>query len=276
MTEAPESAGDSRRAHARYAPGTPCWVSLMVHGMAATQTFYGELFGWEFRPGPHQLGPYVRALLDGREVAGIGQLPPDRYLPIVWTPYLASEDVDLTAETVRLCGGTIGVGPLDAGDAGRLAIGSDPSGAVFGVWQAAAHLGTDLGGVPGTPVWNELRTFETATVAKFYETVFGHEVRRPATAAGADSGSGSGFDHVTLCVDGRAVAGIQGVGHALPRDRGPHWVTYFEVADADDAAERLTALGGQVLTPARDTAHGRVAMVADPEGARFALVSGAR
>ncbi len=285
MTEAPESAGDSRRAHARYAPGTPCWVSLMVHGMAATQTFYGELFGWEFRPGPHQLGPYARALLDGREVAGIGQLPPDRYLPITWTPYLASDDVDLTAETVRLCGGTIGVGPLDAGDAGRLAIGSDPSGAVFGVWQAAAHLGTGLGGVPGTPVWNELRTFETATVAKFYETVFGYEVQRSSAStteadsgngSGSGSGSGSGFDHATLCLDGRAVAGIHGVGHSLPRDRGPHWVTYFEVADTDDATERLTGLGGQVLTPARDTAHGRVAMVADPEGARFALVSGAR
>jgi predicted enzyme related to lactoylglutathione lyase len=215
-------------------------------------------------------------------VAGIGRLPPDRYLPITWTPYLASDDVDLTAETVRSCGGTIGVGPLDAGDAGRLAIGSDPAGAVFGVWQAATHLGAGLDGAPGTPVWNELRTFETATVAKFYETVFGHEVRRWSTSAGAtDSGPGSGSgsesgpgsDRATLCLDGRPVAGIHGLGQALPRDRGPHWVTYFAVADADDAAERLAGLGGQVLAPARDTAHGRVAMVADPEGARFALVS---
>ncbi|MER6976339.1 VOC family protein, partial [Streptomyces carpinensis] len=191
MTEARESAGHGGRAHTRYTPGRPCWVSLMVHGMAATQAFYGELFGWEFRPGPDQLGPYVRALLDGREVAGIGLLPPDRHLPIAWTPYLASHDADLTAETVRLCGGTIGVGPLDAGSAGRLAIGSDPSGAVFGVWQAAAHLGTGLGGVPGTPVWNELRTFETANVAKFYETLFGYEVERAeAGAEAAATGAG--------------------------------------------------------------------------------------
>ncbi|WP_086727854.1 VOC family protein [Streptomyces carpinensis] len=292
MTEARESAGHGGRAHTRYTPGRPCWVSLMVHGMAATQAFYGELFGWEFRPGPDQLGPYVRALLDGREVAGIGLLPPDRHLPIAWTPYLASHDADLTAETVRLCGGTIGVGPLDAGSAGRLAIGSDPSGAVFGVWQAAAHLGTGLGGVPGTPVWNELRTFETANVAKFYETLFGYEVERAeagaeaaATGAGgptagaesaATAESGSGFDYVTLCLDGRAVAGIHGLGRALPRDRGPHWMTYFEVADTDDAAGRVAGLGGQVLSPARDTVHGRVAMVADPEGARFALVSSPR
>ncbi|MER5429032.1 VOC family protein [Streptomyces sp. NPDC002588] len=267
MTEARGSAGPGGTAHARYTPGTPCWVSLMVHGLTATQDFYSELFGWEFQPGPHQLGPYVRALLDGREVAGIGQLPPDRHLPVAWTPYLASDDVDASAETVRLCGGTIGVGPLDAAEAGRLAIGSDPSGAVFGIWQAAGHRGTNIAGVPGTPAWNELLTYETVSVGKFYETVFGYDEEAEVSA---------GFDYVTLHVDGRAVAGIHGVGTALPRDRGPHWVTYFEVADADAALALVTGLGGHVVRPARDSAHGRVATVADPEGARFALIQDPR
>jgi predicted enzyme related to lactoylglutathione lyase len=239
----------------------------MVHGMAATQEFYGSLFGWEFVPGPQQLGPYVRALLGGQEVAGIGQLPPDRHLPVAWTPYLASDDIDLSAETVRLCGGTVGVGPLDAGDAGRLVIGSDPSGAVFGVWQAAAHLGTSVAGVPGTPAWHELLTFETVGVAKFYETVFGFE-EEPVVSAD--------FDYVTLHAGGRPVAGLHGVGHTLPRDRGPHWMTYFEVADATASTRLLTDLGGHVLLPPHDSPHGRVATVADPEGARFALIENPR
>ncbi|MER6344703.1 VOC family protein [Streptomyces sp. NPDC001595] len=262
MTEARGPAGRHGE-HARYAPGTPCWVSLMVHGMAATQEFYGSLFGWDFRPGPQQLGPYVRALLDGREVAGIGQLPPDRHLPVAWTPYLASDDAGRTAETARLCGGTIGVGPLDAAEAGRMAIGSDPSGAVFGIWQAAAHLGTAASGGPGTPVWNELLTFESATVAKFYETVFGYE-EEPLVSPDSD--------YVTLRVDGRAVAGIRGVGHALPRDRGPHWLTCFEVARVEEAVGRLIELGGHVLAPVEDTGRGRAATVTDPEGARFCLL----
>ncbi|MFD7405383.1 VOC family protein [Streptomyces sp. NPDC059866] len=267
MTEARGSAGGNGEAHARYTPGTPCWVSLMVHGVAATQEFYGSLFDWEFRPGPQRLGPYVRALLDGREVAGIGRLPPDRHLPIAWTPYFASDDVDQTAETVRLCGGTLGVGPLDAEEAGRLAICSDLSGAVFGVWQAAAHRGTGIAGVPSTPAWHELRTFESESVAKFYETVFGHE-KEPVVSAD--------YDYLTLHLDGRPVAGIHGVGNSLPRDRGPHWLTYFEVADMDTAVDRLVDLGGHVLKPAHDSAHGRVAMVADPEGARFSLIQSGR
>ncbi|MFI2411724.1 VOC family protein [Streptomyces sp. NPDC018947] len=261
------AAGRGGGTSARRTPGTPCWVSLMVHGPAATQEFYGALFGWEFRPGPQQLGPYVRALLGGREVAGVGRLPPDRHLPIAWTPYLASDDVNRTAETVRLCGGTVGVGPLDAAEAGRMAICSDPAGAVFGLWQAAAHLGQAVTGEPGTPAWNELATFEAAGVAKFYETVFGFELEPSATA---------GLDYVTLRLDGRPVAGIHGVGDALPRERGPHWMTYFQVADIGESLRRLTGLGGHVLEPARDTFRGRVALVADPEGARFSLLQSPR
>jgi predicted enzyme related to lactoylglutathione lyase len=262
MTEARGSAGSNGAAQARYAPGTPCWVSLMVHKLTSTQEFYGELFGWEFRPGPKQLGPYLRAVLDGQEVAGIGQLPPDRQLALAWTPYLASDDVDQSAETVRLCGGTIGVGPLDAGEDGRLAIGSDPCGAVFGVWQAARHLGFGITDVSGAPTWTELLTFECANVVKFYETVFGYE------RAQQDSDT----DSVTLLLDGRPVAAVHGVGHTLPRDRGPHWLTYFQVADIDASLTHLTGLGGHVLVPPHDTPHGRVTKVTDPEGARFALI----
>lgn len=247
----------------RRTPGAPCWVSLIVHGLTATQEFYSRLFGWEFRPGPEQLGPYVRALLCGKEVAGIGQLPPDRHLPIAWTTYLATEDADSTAETIRSCGGTVAVGPLDAGRAGRLLLASDPSGAVFGAWQAADHLGTALAGTPGTPVWNELVVRETASVAKFYQAVFGFETEAVAPA---------GSDYRTLHLQGRPVAALHGVGHALPRDRGPHWMTYFQVSDTDEAAARVAELGGRVLQPPREASSGRMATVADPEGAVFTLV----
>ncbi|MCX5340206.1 VOC family protein [Streptomyces atratus] len=250
-------------AAARRTPGTPCWVSLIVHDLSATQAFYADLFGWEFVPGPDQLGPYVRALIDGKVIAGIGQLPPDRHLPVAWTTYLATDDADVTAEMIRSCGGTVAVGPLDAGEAGRLAIASDPSGAVFGIWQAAAHVGTALAGAHGTPVWNELVTSETSTVCKFYQTVFGYEAEAVVSAD---------FDYQTLHLNGRPVASLHGVGHALPRDRGPHWMTYFEVTDTDAAAHRVVELGGYILQPAREGSSGRVATVADPEGAVFTIL----
>ncbi|MFC6067290.1 VOC family protein [Streptomyces ochraceiscleroticus] len=250
-------------AASRRTPGTPCWVSLMVHDLPATQDFYSALFGWEFRPGPQQLGPYVRALSAGREVAGMGVLPPERQLSIAWTPYLASDDADAVTERIRACGGTVGVGPLDADHAGRMALASDPQGAVFGIWQGHTMKGTAVAGEPGTLAWNELVTPEAATAGRFYEHVFGFET---------EAADGPGGDDLTLCLKGRPVAGIHGAGNTLPQERGPHWTTYFAVSDTDAAARRVTELGGQVTGAPRNSPHGRLATVTDPEGAEFMVV----
>lgn len=118
-------------------------------------------------------------------------------------------------------------------------------------------------GKPGTPAWNELVTRETSSVAKFYQAVFGFETKAVVSAD---------LDYQTLLLNGRPVAALHGVGHALPRDRGPHWMTYFEVTDTDEAAARVVELGGQVLQPPREGSSGRLATVADPEGAVFTIV----
>ncbi|KAF4410204.1 MULTISPECIES: VOC family protein [Streptomyces] len=244
----------------RRTPGTPCWVSLMAHSLAATEEFYGALFGWTFAPGPRQLGPYVRAQLGGREVAGMGVLPPGRHLPGSWTTYLASDDADATAEQIRACGGTVAVGPLSAGDAGRLVIASDPYGAVFGVWQGHGLTGAMAAGEPGTQAWNELLTPDV-TVVKFYATVFGYETED------------AGPELVTLHLEGRPVAAVR----MSDEDRAPRWMTYFETDDPDAAARRVTELGGRVLRASGDDPSGRgAATVTDPEGAVFSLLRSAR
>jgi len=48
------------------------------------------------------------------------------------------------------------------------------------------------------------------------------------------------------------------------------------VADATASTRLLTDLGGHVLRPPHDSPHGRVATVADPEGAHFALIENPR
>jgi predicted enzyme related to lactoylglutathione lyase len=177
----------------------------------------------------------------------------------------AADDADHAAELVRECGGTIGLGPLNAGADGRFAVGVDPSGGVFGIWQGKQVPGADLTGEPGTVAWNELVTRESATVAKFYQAVFG---------LGVEPSRGGEADRVVLTVGGRPMAGVRGVGRRLPRDRGAHWMTYFEVADPDAVGRRATALGGRVLEPPHDIRYGRVATLADPEGAVFAVIAG--
>ncbi len=249
---------------ARRPQGTPCWVSLLVRSLPVTEEFYGRLFGWDFQPGPKHFGPYVRAVREGRLVAGVGEVPKGRELPVAWTTYLCSQDADATCELIRGCGGTVAVGPLDADDeAGRMAIAADPCGAVFGVWQPNTHLGVGVVGEPGTLAWNELVTRESSTVGKFYAAVFGYETQAVVSAD---------LDYLTLLLEGRPVAGIHGVGQAVPSDRGPHWMTYFAVPDPDEAAHRVVELGGRVLRGPHESSHGRMATVEDPQGARFSVV----
>ncbi|MCF6522780.1 VOC family protein [Streptomyces sp. JJ36] len=251
-----------------HTPGTPCWASLMVRDLARTRDFYHALFGWEFRTGPQPLGPYVRAVLGGREVAGLGEMARGRDFRSAWIPYLAGDDADGTAALIRDCGGTVAVGPLDADSAGRMAVAADPSCATFGVWQAGTHPGMGAGeaGAPGTPVWFELTTREAAPAAKFYSAVFGFDT---AETGREDPEEG---DLLVLRLRSRPVASVRGVGSALPRGQMPQWETCFAVTDPDAAAHRAAELGGRVVREPRDLPYGRRATVVDPEGARFSVI----
>ncbi|WP_443079071.1 VOC family protein [Streptomyces sp. NBC_01498] len=240
----------------------------MVRDLGRTQDFYGGLFGWKFAQmaGSERLGHQVRAFLDGQEVAGIGQLPSGRRQSIAWTTYLATDDADATAAAIRGWGGTVGVGPLDAGEDGRLALVSDPAGATFGIRQARERSAVTAADGHGTPVRRELVTREPGWATAFYRSVFGYEVTR---AGGRADGT------VTLSLGGRAVATVHGVGEAPGPVRGSYWTTYFEVDDTDAAVRLVAGAGGHVIVPARETAAGRAATVADPEGAVFGVVRSA-
>lgn len=243
--------------------GTPCWVSLMARDLAASENFYGELLGWDFRPGPQRLGPNVRARLGEAEVAGLGESPQSLSLPSSWLPYVASDDTDATCALIRECGGTVGVGPLDSDWGGRIAIASDPTGASFGVWQTDGQPGVIPDGTPGSPVWNELLVGESAQVTPFYSAVFGYRV---------ESVGPPEKEVRTLLLHGHPACSVRGVGADLPPVQGASWVIYFAVTDLDAALRMVLKLGGTQVQEPRDSAYGRHARVTDPEGALFSLI----
>src|ERR1017187_3041286 len=126
--------------------GTPCWVDLGVDDIAMASAFYAGLFGWEIQGGPPEAGGYAMCLANGQAVAGIGpkQGPPGT--PAAWTTYLASDDVGQTARKVKAAGGRVLMEPMDIMDVGRMAVGADPGGAVFGIWQeSVSKEGTTSG-----------------------------------------------------------------------------------------------------------------------------------
>jgi predicted enzyme related to lactoylglutathione lyase len=245
--------------------GTPCWVDLVVPDRKRALAFYGALFGWDFEEGTEETGFYTLAKLDGRNLAGLMQaMPGQESVPAAWTTYLAVSDVDKTAAAIVEAGGKILAAPMDVMDLGRMAIAEDAGNAVFGLWQAGTHTGFQLANAPGAVTWNEGMSRDFAAAKEFYGKVFGYAF---------EDLSAPGFDYATIAVGGNVVGGVGGLPAEVPAEVPPHWVTYFSVVDTDAAAAKVVGLGGTVLAPASDSPHGRVAAVADDQGAAFRVIS---
>ena len=251
-----------------YAAGTPSWVDLMTSDPEASRNFYRELFGWELEVGPPETGHYTICRLRGHNVAGLGGEPAPDGTPTAWTTYIAVDDVDAAAGRITGNGGSLLMGPLDVMTQGRMAVASDPTGAVFGLWQAGEHVGATLVNEPGTVNWNELNSRDLATARQFYGAVFGYDWQD------VDTGQG-GPQYATFQVGGRDVGGALQMTDQWPAEVPSHWIVYFGVDDTDASVATIQRLGGAVLMPPTDSPYGRFAAVRDPQGAVFTVIKSA-
>lgn len=236
--------------------GMPCWVDLTVTDVPLAQAFYGAVLGWTFAG-----DGYVIAQTQGMAAAGIGPAL-ERGLPAAWTLYLATDDADATAKQVTDAGGTLLLPAADSGGNGRMFVAADPTGAVFGGWQAGGHIGVGLHSEPGGLVWEDLRSPDPDRARAFYAAVFGYETR-PLDMAGPD--------YTTFHQPGDP-APLGGIGGMFGLDAPPHWLVYFGVADTELALEQALGHGGTVPAPPHESPFGRMGTITDPFGATFMVV----
>jgi uncharacterized protein len=250
-----------------YEPGTPSWVELAgIPDMDAAEAFYRELLGWEIpeQENSAQLGGYRRAKLGGRDVAGASPVMQDGQ-PSEWNTYVSVADAEETLTKVREAGGTVIVEPLDVMGMGKMAIFNDPTGATCGLWEPGTFIGAELVNEDGAFGWNELGTRDIAAAREFYGAVFGWTVEE-------EEMPGMGTYYVWK--DGEHVrGGMIDITGMAPPEAPPYWLVYFTVADADAAVETAKAAGGQVFNGPIDIKPGRLAVLADPHGAMFAVLA---
>lgn len=247
-----------------YEPGTPSWVDLGTTDAEAARSFYGELMGWSFEVGTPETANYANAQVRGKNVAGIYELSPEmreQGVPPNWTTYIAVSDADKVSQQVQEAGGQIMMGPMDVMEYGRMAIAQDPTGAVFGLWQAGTHQGAELVNEPGGVVWNHLVTPDPSAAGAFYE----------ALGWSLEEIDMEGSPQIMFKVGDRMVAGMGDVAD-YPPGTPPHWAVFFAVDDCDSRAERVPGLGGTVLVPPTDMPFGRFTTIQDPQGAVFSIV----
>jgi len=244
-----------------YVPGTFCWVDLSTPDAAAAKNFYTQLFGWtadDMPAGPDMI--YTMLLKDGKEAAALSE---SKERPPFWQSYVSVGSVDDVAAKVEGLGGKVVMAPFDVLDVGRMAVLQDPTGATFNLWEARKHHGAGIVNVPGSFVWNELMTTDTAAASQFYKGLLGWESRS------MDVGMAYTLFH---CPGSEKDAGGM---MKVPQDAGmpSMWIVYFAVEDADAVIERAQSLGGTLLNgPIDIPSVGRFAILLDPQGAVFAVI----
>jgi predicted enzyme related to lactoylglutathione lyase len=258
-----------------YPDGAPCWADLNAPDLESARRFYGAALGWEFQDKGPAYGHYTMCLWKGKPVAALMPPPPSaESLAPAWNVYLSTGDIERTLAAVEAGGGKIAMGPHDIPDAGRLAFVFDPQGASFGLWQPGVHAGAGLYGEPGAMAWNEIYTTAGGAADAFYAGLFPYQQRQ--------IGDGVNFDYTAWTPAGadREVCGrlrVTDPAHDLAAGGGsPFWSVYFAVADVDETAKQVAALGGSVLQSPFDSPYGRLCVVKDPSGAAFTVITLAR
>jgi uncharacterized protein len=247
----------------RWPAGTPCWVDVSVDDVPKAIAFYRALFGWDIELGAPEVGGYSIAHQDGHIVAAVSPKMAGPDAPTVWTTFLASDGVDATADKIKGAGGRLLAEPMDVMEEGRMAVATDPAGAAFALWQGANTTGLQVANEPGSLVWSEHMSRDFDGSKAFYQAVFGY---------GYQDMSDEGFKYAMLMVGDHEVGGIGEYPEGTP-EMPAAWAAYFAVTDADAAVAKVTELGGSVVQPPTDTPYGRIAVVADDQGAVFSVIT---
>ena len=116
-------------------PGTVVWNELITDNPAVV-SFYERVLGVTTATAEMGEGKYTMFQVAGREVGGTTP-PMMEGVPNHWHVYFSVADADASAAKIQELGGSVMVAPFDT-PIGKMAVVTDPQGAVFSLFQASA------------------------------------------------------------------------------------------------------------------------------------------
>jgi predicted enzyme related to lactoylglutathione lyase len=266
----------------KHAPGNFCWIELATTDQTAAQAFYSKIFGWSANNmpiGPNEVYTIFELPAAGSTLsppserraaaAGYTMRPEERAqgIPPHWNLYIAVQNADAAAARARELGATVLAPPFDVFDAGRMAVLQDPTGAAFCVWQANKNAGIGIAGAHGTLCWADLSTPDPARAGQFYSGLFGWHIMKE------DEDPAHNYWHIKNGEE--FIGGIPPASHRQPGTPA-HWLAYFTVSDCDATAAEAKNLGARLYMPPTNFEDvGRISVMADPQGAAFAIFKAA-
>lgn len=241
-------------------PGKIVWYDLLAHDLAATERFYGGLFGWAFDHRGDDDPDYTVIRFRDRAIGGIALI--DRLEGDVagaqWISWISVPDVDRAAAEAVAAGGRILRDARELEARGRVAVIADAEGAPIAFVRSSAGDPADAEAQFGDWLWTELWSWDAPRAQAFYGRVIGYDVDQLDDPR-------LGGEYPVFRMDGVPRAGII---QLEARGVRAHWVPYVRVADPVALVAKVEELGGRVIIPpSTELRAGSVALIADPGGA---------
>jgi predicted enzyme related to lactoylglutathione lyase len=115
-------------------PGATCWNEMITPDTQKAGAFYASLFGWTAQEMPMGDLTYTMFMDGAQPVAGMMATPPEMgEAPPCWMVYFAVGDCDEDVKRAEALGAKTCAPPMDIPEVGRMAVLSDPQGAVFSI-----------------------------------------------------------------------------------------------------------------------------------------------
>lgn len=233
----------------KFTDGQPCWMDISTPDSAkriALAEFLTALFGWKFEVGGPESGNYSTALSNGRNVAGLMEMPG---VPSYWTTYLHTGDIRSSADAFVSHGGKVLTRPMQIFEMGHMATCQDAVGAVVGLWQPIKFEGFGSHDEENWPTWFDQQSEDPKLAAAFYRDVFGLSV-----ASTPDS------DDATLGSPEQTWFSVSHQPAAMP----PSWNPVIQVDSLSRVADEMSRLGGEILINDMAVPGGKVLVFNDP------------
>jgi predicted enzyme related to lactoylglutathione lyase len=239
-----------------------CWHGIISTDVDKAVAFYGSAlpFGIQTADMGGEPVPMVTAAEIPRAHIAAPQM---EGVPSHWDSYLRVDDVDASTAEAVAQGGALVVPGTDI-PPGRFSVVASPSGATFCLFHEAdeATSHNAPGGAPGAVHWTELWSKDVEADLAWLTGTFGF---------GTETMQMPNGPYTILTSDGEYAGGVM----ASTEEKAPSmWLPWIQVTDVDATVAGIEAEGGASVSPSMDLPTvGRMAVVADPTGGVFGVIT---
>lgn len=246
------------------------WYEYHTPDTSSAENFYRGVLGW----GAHDPGmpghSYTLVTVDKIPIGGLLKKPASTIADgkdSAWIGFIGVDDVDAAAKRLQSAGGIVHRASETIPGVGSFAVGADPQGATFVLFQPAnadQQAQRPKPGSPGSAAWHDLAAIDWQADFAFYSDMFGW------TKSDAMDMGPNGVYQI-FASNGVPIGGMM---NRMDPAQKPGWLYYFNVEEIGAAIGRVTQHGGTIIHGPSEVPGGQqIAHCLDPQGAIFGIVA---